>query len=639
MRATLLLLLMVLLPGTTLGQGPAPLPSRWMAPPGVERVPHEIWRSEGPFTVEEVSVYGPRTRAEAGRVAVIVEDALYANISSSITQYQADLAAKGYTSVVFLVSGGTAEDLRTYLVGLYNDPTGLVGTLLVGNVPYIIYELMQDWDGTGGDPPEYEDFPCDLFFMDMDGTWTDDGAGGTVDPGNGKYDGWSDPDDDLEIWAGRMRVDTLPGLGAPADILNNYFLKNHLYRTGQLVPETPPASGLVYVDDDWGNVVEGYAGDEWCVSRIYSDVTSVYDLNSSPGNNATADDYKTNHMTQDYQLILLRSHGWPAGHGFYQDNRSTFGYVYASDYLTIDPEGLFYSLFVCSGCDFTAEYGFYGIYLGGAIAFNDDYGLVAWGSAKTGGMWNDIDFYTVLAEPNSFGAAFVNWFNESHGLYPECAPPWWYGMVLIGDAALIPNYDYFAPAKPFGLQAVSGVQKIDLSWQANSEPDLHYYNLYRGTDRAEPSFLISVGAPDTTHEDFAVGHDTTYTYWVTAVDSFENESEYSDPDTCTYVDLTAVAAVFESGGHAFLRNHPNPFNPVTEIYFSVKRESAVSLRVYDISGRCLRTLAEGVVPRGVHSVTWDGRDGQGRSVGPGVYLCRLERDDGSVTTRKLLLIK
>jgi hypothetical protein len=622
------------------GASPAPLPTRWMAPPGVERLPHDVWRAERPFRVREVAELTTGHRWETGRVAVIVESALYPTIEASLDQYQEDLARKGLGSLVSLVDGGSPANLRTYLVGLYNEAEGLVGTVLVGDIPYVIYELMQDWDGVGGDPAEYEDFPFDLFFMDMDGDWLDNGAGGTVPAGNGKYDVWDDPDHHIEIWCGRMYVSTLPGLGTPGEILTNYFSKDHLYRTGGLDPETPSARGLVYVDDDWGDMVDAYHGDAWCVRQVYGtgNVVKVFDVGSDPGNNATAADYKTNHLPADYQLVLLRSHGYPGGHGFYQDHRAYFRWAMAADYLSIDPPALFYSMFVCSGCDYTAEYGEYGTYVGGAAAFNDEYGLFSWGSAKTGGMWNDEFFYDVLDEPDAFGPAFVEWFNASHDTYPEYAPPWWYGMVMIGDPALIPNGDYYAPQTPEGLTAESGDGRVDLSWSASPAADLHSYGLYRGTDRATPEFLAWVLAPQTTCGDSGVTEGVTYTYWATAVDSSMNESEYSTPAVVTYAS-TAVASLYGLPGRPVFSASPNPFNPSTEILFSLDREGPATLAIYDVSGRCVRTLVAGSLACGVHAMTWDGRDDLGVPAGSGVYAVRLTGPDGRERRLKLVLLK
>lgn len=66
---------------------------------------------------------------------------------------------------------------------------------------------------------------------------------------------------------------------------------------------------------------------------------------------------------------------------------------------------------------------------------------------------------------------------------------------------------------------------------------------------------------------------------------------------------------------------PNPFAYRTTILYRLAVPSEFSLRIYDPSGRLVRTLVEGRVPGGAHEAAWDGRDEQGRLVGPGVYFC------------------
>ncbi|HUI11364.1 MAG TPA: LamG-like jellyroll fold domain-containing protein [Bacteroidota bacterium] len=85
-----------------------------------------------------------------------------------------------------------------------------------------------------------------------------------------------------------------------------------------------------------------------------------------------------------------------------------------------------------------------------------------------------------------------------------------------------------------------------------------------------------------------------------------------------------------------LQNYPNPFNPTTTITFAVpggKTARPVSLRVYDLLGREVATLASGSFPAGTYSVVWDGT-----SCSSGVYLCRLE-SGGTSIVRKLLYVK
>jgi hypothetical protein len=83
---------------------------------------------------------------------------------------------------------------------------------------------------------------------------------------------------------------------------------------------------------------------------------------------------------------------------------------------------------------------------------------------------------------------------------------------------------------------------------------------------------------------------------------------------------------------------PNPFNPATDIRFNLPRAMSVKLRLYDISGRLVRTLANGVHPAGPNTVRWNGRDDGGRAVASGTYYARLEAD-GVVNVKSLVLVR
>jgi hypothetical protein len=85
-------------------------------------------------------------------------------------------------------------------------------------------------------------------------------------------------------------------------------------------------------------------------------------------------------------------------------------------------------------------------------------------------------------------------------------------------------------------------------------------------------------------------------------------------------------------------NYPNPFNPSTVVSFTVPEKEKVSVRVYDVSGRFVRTLTDKTFDPGTHSITWDGTNEGGRHVGSGVYFCRMDAA-GFSKTRKLVLIR
>jgi|KBSSwiStaDraftv2_1062776.scaffolds.fasta_scaffold108508_2 hypothetical protein len=68
---------------------------------------------------------------------------------------------------------------------------------------------------------------------------------------------------------------------------------------------------------------------------------------------------------------------------------------------------------------------------------------------------------------------------------------------------------------------------------------------------------------------------------------------------------------------------PNPFRGTASITFSLPRGDQVSLRIHDLAGRELRSLATGHYTAGPHTLVWDGRDANGRRVSAGVYYVRL----------------
>jgi len=93
--------------------------------------------------------------------------------------------------------------------------------------------------------------------------------------------------------------------------------------------------------------------------------------------------------------------------------------------------------------------------------------------------------------------------------------------------------------------------------------------------------------------------------------------------------------------HAVLQqNTPNPFNPLTVIRFSVRDTGPVRLNVYDVSGRLVRTLVNGVrvSQAAPYSVSWDGRDDNDVHVASGVYFYKLVTN-GSTHTKKMVLVK
>jgi len=85
-------------------------------------------------------------------------------------------------------------------------------------------------------------------------------------------------------------------------------------------------------------------------------------------------------------------------------------------------------------------------------------------------------------------------------------------------------------------------------------------------------------------------------------------------------------------------NAPNPFNPSTTVRLDLARPDHVSLRIFDVGGRLVRTLVDARLPRQRHAFAWDGVDERGVRVPSGTYFYQL-RTSSFVQTRKMIVMK
>ncbi|MBS1513420.1 MAG: DUF4331 family protein [Bacteroidetes bacterium] len=86
------------------------------------------------------------------------------------------------------------------------------------------------------------------------------------------------------------------------------------------------------------------------------------------------------------------------------------------------------------------------------------------------------------------------------------------------------------------------------------------------------------------------------------------------------------------------QNFPNPFNPSTEIRYNLLKNDKVSVKIYDITGKEVRTLVDGTMSAGVNSVIWNGLTNEGNAAATGTYFVKLVTSAGE-DTRKMMLVK
>jgi hypothetical protein len=91
-------------------------------------------------------------------------------------------------------------------------------------------------------------------------------------------------------------------------------------------------------------------------------------------------------------------------------------------------------------------------------------------------------------------------------------------------------------------------------------------------------------------------------------------------------------------GLGLSQNYPNPFNPTTTISFTLPESSKVTLSIYDVEGRLVKTLLDETVGEGYQERIWDGKDAGGNHAGSGVYFYRLTAG-AKTLTKKMVLLK
>ena len=369
----------------------------WIDPHGRQPIDYVMWYDNHVAGKEATAIGNAYEKVVGGRqnhIDIVVNSGLYFEIEDELDVFTQDLTTAGYSCQVDTISGMSHTALRSHL----SSVPYLVGAVFVGEVPVSWFET----DGFGN----WEEFPHDIYFCDLDGIYHDGDSDGIYDDHTGNVA--------PEIWVGRIYARNLTW-DNEVNLLKNYFYRNHLYRVDSL----PIAQcGLSFVDDDWSY---------WTtcgLDLIYTNVTVINDDYQT-----TATDYR-NQLDQGYEWIHICAHSSPWGHTFKYPYNQYRGTVFNYEIFTLEPQALFYNLFACSGTRFVEENNSAGWYL-----FNDSYGLLAVGSTKTGSMLFFSDFYGPIGQQNkSIGDAFKDWFIA----WGETDWDWFYGMNILGDPTLRP---------------------------------------------------------------------------------------------------------------------------------------------------------------------------------------------------------
>ena len=200
------------------------------------------------------------------------------------------------------------------------------------------------------------------------------------------------------------------------------------------------------------------------------------------------------------------------------------------------------------------------------------------------------------------------------------------------------------PNAPVITSLIPQGRGFTVEWDSGGDADIAGYLVWFDTDGPGAPYdgsatvwgqdsPVAVGVLDS----LVVGEltpGTTYYVAITALDMEGNQSMYSEEfSVAVSAACDEVPAIL-----ALDQNYPNPFNPVTKINYSLPKAGRVSLKIFDVRGRLVRTLIDEVVQPGKHEAVWQAKDDRGQRVASGVYLYMLKTDEG-VKTKKLAVVR
>ncbi len=173
-------------------------------------------------------------------------------------------------------------------------------------------------------------------------------------------------------------------------------------------------------------------------------------------------------------------------------------------------------------------------------------------------------------------------------------------------------------------------REITISWNASSDKDVAGYKVYYGLSSRKYKYCIDT-KKSTQYTIPSIPDSGKIYFAVTAYDSEGNESQYSE-EVSIWNNITA-GALF-----SLKPCYPNPFNPQTQIPYTLHGTVYIELIVYDILGRQVKVLYRGVRDAGNYKALWDGRNSHGKQVSNGIYFCRLIVGD-FCQTKKLIVVR
>lgn len=504
-----------------------------------------------------------------GALILLVDDAFSTTCSTEIATLVKDLSGDGWEVIrKDYPRSATVATVKAFITSTAQTNSNVEAVYILGHiaVPYS-GNIAPDGHTTANSGANSHEgaWPADVYYGDIDGTWTDNSVNISVSgnplnhntPGDGKFDNSVLPSD-VELQIGRVDFYDMPAFGKTEEqMMKSYLNKAHQYKTGALA-----VTKRALVDDNFPGMQEGFAGNGW---RNFAPLVG--------SNNVEEKDFISTLNTQFYQ--------WAYGCG-------------AGSYTS------------CSGVGTTAN-----------IAANDMKAIFTILFGSYFGDWNYKNNFLraplCADEPSlaSFWAARPNWFlhhmalgenigystrlsqNNNGSLYATPIPSLAriVSTALMGDPTLRTEYVKPVPSVTLGGDSTKGAV---VSWTASPEAGVAGYYVYRSTSEFGEYKLRSGRVTGTSYTD-SFGAPGTYWYMVRATRLQTTPSgTYYNMSLGTSASGTFQYPFFDLGVPAItsiadVQLYPNPAKESVQLVITGAENTSANIIITDMQGKAVST--------------------------------------------------
>jgi len=185
------------------------------------------------------------------------------------------------------------------------------------------------------------------------------------------------------------------------------------------------------------------------------------------------------------------------------------------------------------------------------------------------------------------------------------------------------------------LEAYAQDSTVILAW-TEIEEDLLYYQLDRATNAMFTENVDQTYVTTNTYTDDDIDTGIEYFYRVSGYVGYWTDYSNTVSVIIESLDLDEDSAMHLD--YKIHQNYPNPFNPTTQIKYDLPEDALVSINIYDLMGRSIKSLVNSQQTAGYRSIQWNATNNLGEPVSAGMYLYTIQAGEFR-QTKKMVLLK